>query len=128
MTDLESLTPEELDALVETRIMDNPGRWVDRVCVNDRWADIRTWLPDRYEPDRIGAGMYAGQSPRRFSQKVELATKLLVDRQKTGLEFLVKFPQYHTVEISCGDVHVVAETLSRAICILLLRLEGDTHG
>jgi len=77
----------ELDALVAERVMGHPGRFVERVNINDRWWDRTTWLPWEEEPEKPHGGTAVGQMPPRYSTDIETAWKV-VERLRTDWRFL----------------------------------------
>ncbi len=67
----------DLDALIAERVMGHPGRFVERIYINDRWWDCKTWLPWEEEPDKPHGGTAVGQMPPRYSTDIEAAWKVV---------------------------------------------------
>ena len=67
----------ELDALVAGQVMGKPGKWVERVRINDSWVECKTWLPDGYAPELPPCGSHAGMQPNPYSTDIAFAWKVV---------------------------------------------------
>ena len=58
---------EEINCFLAEHLFNRPGKWVDRICINTHWIEVKTWINFDEDPAHPGAGASAGMRPTRYT-------------------------------------------------------------
>jgi hypothetical protein len=120
----------ELDALVQTRVMGLPGRWVESILINETWRTKgRTWLDTSYQPDSPPGGQMAYAHPPPYSREIMIAWRIVEKLAGQGVPFHMWWTGESWSVAFGADADLVLTGRSRTdaayyICCAAIRYKG----
>lgn len=112
----------ELDAVLEERLFNRPGKWVDRVCINGTWREGQTWLRADENPADPGAGASCGMMPPHYSTTGDGMLMVVEAMRERGFHWSVdtKPPMWTAFFKGDDPVYMWGDTLLHAVALAAL--------